>query len=108
MTERTQRTQRRETQRSQPSARAGGLGSAPAACLCVLCVERKLRSATRSPSPTSRRLREVTDPQLSPDGEWVAYAVSAVDTVRDQDDTDIWMTSWDGARSVRLTHSQAE
>ncbi len=52
-------------------------------------------------------LHDVSDPQLSPDGNWVAYAVSSVDTVRDQDDSDIWMTSWDGTRAVRLTRSPA-
>ena len=41
------------------------------------------------------RLREVRDPQLSPDGEWVAYTVTAADTVRDRQDRDVWMTGWD-------------
>jgi hypothetical protein len=27
------------------------------------------------------RIREVTDPQLSPDGAWVAYTVAFADTV---------------------------
>ena len=49
------------------------------------------------------RIREVSDPQLSPDGKWVAYTVSAADTVEDKRDADIWMASWDGGRSVRLT-----
>ncbi len=52
-------------------------------------------------------LRDVSDPQLSPDGAWVAYSVSAVDTAHDADDSDIWMTSWDGSRSIRLTRSSA-
>lgn len=51
------------------------------------------------------RLRDVSDPQLSPDGGWVAYTVSTADTVRDRRDRDVWMTSWDGSRSVRLTSS---
>jgi dipeptidyl aminopeptidase/acylaminoacyl peptidase len=51
------------------------------------------------------RLRDVSDPQLSPDGAWVAYTVATADTVRDRRDRDIWMTSWDGARSVRVTSS---
>jgi dipeptidyl aminopeptidase/acylaminoacyl peptidase len=51
------------------------------------------------------RLREVSDPQLSPDGAWVAYTVTTADTVRDRQDRDIWMTGWDGARSVRVTSS---
>jgi dipeptidyl aminopeptidase/acylaminoacyl peptidase len=53
------------------------------------------------------RLRQVSDPQLSPDGVWVAYTVSLPDTVEDQVNSDIWMTSWDGARSLRLTSSKA-
>jgi dipeptidyl aminopeptidase/acylaminoacyl peptidase len=28
------------------------------------------------------RLRDVADPQVSPDGGWVAYTVSAVDTAK--------------------------
>ena len=51
------------------------------------------------------RLRAVSDPQLSPDGAWVAYTVSTADTVRDRRDRDLWMVSWDGARQVRLTSS---
>ncbi|MEP6551325.1 MAG: DPP IV N-terminal domain-containing protein, partial [Gemmatimonadales bacterium] len=52
------------------------------------------------------RLRDVSDPQLSPDGAWVAYTVSLPDTSEDQTNSDVWMTSWDGARSVRLTSSK--
>lgn len=52
-------------------------------------------------------LRDVSDPQLSPDGGWVAYTVSQVDTLQDADNSDIWMTSWDGSRSVQLTRSPA-
>ena len=48
-------------------------------------------------------LRNVADPQLSPDGAWVAYTVTALDSAKDKSDTDIWMTSWDGAQSIRLT-----
>jgi dipeptidyl aminopeptidase/acylaminoacyl peptidase len=51
------------------------------------------------------RLRDVRDPQLSPDGAWVAYSVSAVDSAKDKSDSDVWMTSWDGSQSVRLTSS---
>jgi dipeptidyl aminopeptidase/acylaminoacyl peptidase len=51
------------------------------------------------------RFRTVSDPQLSPDGAWVAYAVSVVDTAKDRSSSDIWMTSWDGTQTVRLTFS---
>jgi dipeptidyl aminopeptidase/acylaminoacyl peptidase len=51
------------------------------------------------------RIRTVSDPAVSPDGGWVSYTVSTVDTVRDRRQSDIWMTSWDGSRTVRLTSS---
>ncbi len=51
------------------------------------------------------RVKAVSDPQLSPDGEWVAYTVSAADTTRDRRQSDLWMSSWDGTRDVRLTWS---
>ena len=52
------------------------------------------------------RLREVADPQLSPDGGWVAYTVTSADTAQDKNTSAVWMTSWDGARTVRLTTSK--
>ena len=54
--------------------------------LCVLSAP--LHAQERHPVTVAdlEALREVTDPQLSPDGKWVAYVVSAVDTVRDEDD----------------------
>jgi dipeptidyl aminopeptidase/acylaminoacyl peptidase len=52
------------------------------------------------------RLRDVSDPEISPDGAWVAYTVSVPDTAKDESDSDVWMTSWDGQRSVRLTTSK--
>ena len=53
------------------------------------------------------RLREVSDPQLSPDGAWVAYTVSLPDTIEDRANSDVWMSSWDGDRKVRLTSSKS-
>ncbi|MFI5243504.1 MAG: S9 family peptidase, partial [Gemmatimonadales bacterium] len=49
------------------------------------------------------RLRDVHDPQRSPDGKWVAYTVSSVDTIRDRNSSDIWLVSWDGAQQKQLT-----
>ena len=51
------------------------------------------------------RLKSVGDPQLSPDGKWVAYTVSTIDLEKDKRDTDIWMVSWDGGDEIRLTSS---
>jgi len=49
------------------------------------------------------RLRSVRDPQVSPEGGWVAYTVTTIDSAKDRSETDIWMTSWDGAQTIRVT-----
>jgi dipeptidyl aminopeptidase/acylaminoacyl peptidase len=51
------------------------------------------------------RMKTVRDPQRSPDGQWVAYTVTTADSAKDRNDTDVWMSSWDGQRSIRLTSS---
>lgn len=53
-------------------------------------------------------LVDVSEPAISPDGGWVAYTVTRVDAKRDTTDDDVYMTSWDGARTVRLTSSKAD
>jgi dipeptidyl aminopeptidase/acylaminoacyl peptidase len=47
--------------------------------------------------------RGVADPQVSPDGRWIAYTVSTIDAEKDKRDTDVWMIGWDGVDRVRLT-----
>ncbi|HEX2781507.1 MAG TPA: S9 family peptidase [Gemmatimonadaceae bacterium] len=49
------------------------------------------------------RIRDVRDPQRSPDGKWVSYTVSVADSGRDRNDSDVWMSSWDGTQHIRLT-----
>jgi len=53
-------------------------------------------------------IRDVSGPDFSPDGQWVAYGVSYVNTKRDKSDSDLYMTSWDGSRTLRLTSSPAK
>jgi Tol biopolymer transport system component len=48
-------------------------------------------------------LREVRDPQRSPDGKWVAYTVTRAIRDTDKNDTDVWMVSWDGTQQIQLT-----
>ncbi len=50
------------------------------------------------------RLREVSSPQVSPDGNWVAYTVTAVDRDADKRIANLFMVSWDGAQQLQLTH----
>ncbi len=52
------------------------------------------------------RLREVRDPQISPDGQWVAYVVSTVDVKEDKTVSHIWMISFDGKVERQMTWSQ--
>ena len=52
------------------------------------------------------RLREVRDPQISPDGLWVAYVVSTVDVKEDKSNSHVWMISFDGKTERQMTSSQ--
>jgi dipeptidyl aminopeptidase/acylaminoacyl peptidase len=52
------------------------------------------------------RVRDVRDPQISPDGKWVAYTVTIADSATDKNDTDVWMASWDGKENIRITSSK--
>ncbi|HWC96629.1 MAG TPA: S9 family peptidase [Candidatus Sulfopaludibacter sp.] len=51
------------------------------------------------------RIRDVRDPQCSPDGQWVAYVLGTTDAKDDKRDSDIWMVSYDGKTNLRLTSS---
>ena len=47
----------------------------------------------------------VTDPQLSPDGKWVAYTVTYYSKETNKGNSDIWVTSVDGEEARQLTNS---
>jgi dipeptidyl aminopeptidase/acylaminoacyl peptidase len=51
------------------------------------------------------RMREVRDPQISPDGQWVAYVVSTVDAKDDKSTSHIWVASFDGKTDRQFTAS---
>jgi dipeptidyl aminopeptidase/acylaminoacyl peptidase len=51
------------------------------------------------------RLRSISDLQIAPDGTWIAYVLSTVDSVKDRSNADLWMVSGDGTQSVPLTNS---
>jgi dipeptidyl aminopeptidase/acylaminoacyl peptidase len=52
------------------------------------------------------RMRDVRDPQCSPDGKWVAYTVSTIDAKADKHSSHIWMVSIDGSIDRQVTESQ--
>jgi dipeptidyl aminopeptidase/acylaminoacyl peptidase len=49
-------------------------------------------------------IRDVGDPQLSADGEWVVYTVDSVDRDADGWQSDLWLVRWDGSGQTQLTH----
>jgi dipeptidyl aminopeptidase/acylaminoacyl peptidase len=49
------------------------------------------------------RVEDVSDPQVSPDGVWVAYVVTLNDRESDEARSAIWMVSWDGTQRLALT-----
>ena len=80
-----------------------------ASSLCVFLSAAAVAQAPQVKRPLRSsdlfRLKDVRDPQLSPDGAWVAYTVTTIDSAKDKSDNDIWMTSWDGATTIHVTSS---
>jgi dipeptidyl aminopeptidase/acylaminoacyl peptidase len=70
-----------------------------------------LAQTTPAPRPLNltdlARMRDVADPNLSPDGAWVAYTVTRVDTTTDKRDADVWMARTDGSQNLRITTNPA-
>ena len=48
-------------------------------------------------------LRDVHDPQMSPDGQWVAYSVGSANLDEDKFEERIWMTPAAGGDAIALT-----
>jgi len=51
------------------------------------------------------RFRNVGDPQISPDGKFVAYVVGATDAKEDKSNSHIWMVGIDGSNDRQITFS---
>lgn len=72
-----------------------------------------LAASAFAQSPTKRpikvddlyRMHNTSDPELSPDGKWVAYTVSSINKEADKSETHIWMVSHDGSQTIQLTNS---
>ncbi len=64
--------------------------------------------------PTKRPLKaedlfrtlQVRDPQVSPDGKFVAYTVTSIDRDADKRVTAVWMVNWEGTQDVQLTFGE--
>jgi dipeptidyl aminopeptidase/acylaminoacyl peptidase len=81
--------------------------------LCCLALFPPL-SAAAADAPKKRaitlddlaRIERVSAPVLSPDGDWVAYTVSHIDTKEDKSQTFLWMAKWDGSARIQLTYGK--
>lgn len=51
------------------------------------------------------RLPSISDPQPSPDGKWVSYTLTTIDSLKDSRNSDVWMISSDGTQDIQLTNS---
>ena len=54
------------------------------------------------------KLVTVASPAIDPAGDWVAYVVGGTDVAADKRFSHIWMTRWDGSRTVQLTARSGE
>jgi dipeptidyl aminopeptidase/acylaminoacyl peptidase len=50
------------------------------------------------------RMKEVGDPQVSPDGQWIAYTVTRMDREADKLRSAIWMVNWEGTQDLQITN----
>jgi dipeptidyl aminopeptidase/acylaminoacyl peptidase len=77
-----------------------------AATLSIASFSAHAQGAKRMTFDDVIALKAVTDPQLSPDGRWVAYVVSHADMQADAADPDIYIVAASGGDPVRLTTSK--
>ena len=53
------------------------------------------------------RVQRISDPQVSPDGKWIAYVVGVVDLEANKTNNHIWICSVDGGEVRQLTRGEA-
>jgi dipeptidyl aminopeptidase/acylaminoacyl peptidase len=53
------------------------------------------------------RLADVAEPDFSPDGEFLVYAVTTIDVKADRRQSDLWRVRYDGRDRVQLTQTPA-
>ncbi|RFZ85531.1 S9 family peptidase [Mucilaginibacter terrenus] len=77
--------------------------------LALLLAVLAVPAFSQTPSKTFKtsdfyKIPALSSAEISPDGKWVAYSVSTVDTAKDKRVSHLWMQSWDGKQSIQLTH----
>ena len=55
------------------------------------------------------QLKDINDPQVSPDGKWTAYVLETMDKEKDKTNKDIYMVALSGGDPIRLTsHDESD
>ncbi len=74
-------------------------------CAATLCAIVQAQSPAQRPITIADyfQIREVRDPQFSPDGQWIAYSVSSPNKEEDKSEARIWMIPAAGGEAVALT-----
>lgn len=81
------------------------LGIAFLWCFCNLLSAQTTLKRPLRPSDV-HKLLSIGDPQVSPEGNWVAYTLTTIDSAKDKRNTDIWMLKWGGQQTVQLTFTE--
>ncbi len=75
--------------------------------LTLLCTLPFMAAAQQDPRPLTiedlMALDSVSDPQISPDGNWVAYVVRSRDMEEDESNSQIWMIPAGGGTPIAMT-----
>jgi dipeptidyl aminopeptidase/acylaminoacyl peptidase len=81
-------------------------------CAVLLCSALEFAHAADAPKKRAinlddlARIVRVGAPVVSPDGQWVAYTATQVDTKEDKNQTHLWMVNWDGSVHLQLTYGK--
>ena len=84
-----------------------GLTMFVAAGVCFCGAESSAQQAQSGPRPISVTdifaFRDLHDPQISPEGQWIAYAMGTVNREEDKNEERIWMVPAAGGEAIPLT-----
>jgi dipeptidyl aminopeptidase/acylaminoacyl peptidase len=84
-----------------------GLTMFVAAGVCFCGAESSAQQAQSGPRPISVTdifaFRDLHDPQISPEGQWIAYAIGTVNREEDKNEERIWMVPAAGGEAIPLT-----
>jgi len=75
--------------------------------LCLSLLTFSLLAQTPAKRPLTAedvyRTRHVGDPQVSPDGKWIAYTVTSMDREADKLRSVVWLVNWEGTQCFQVT-----